>query len=45
MFIPYSNKCELDSIPQEVKNKINFISVKKYYEIYKYLKEMTYETK
>ena len=38
VFIPYSNLVDLDSIPVEIKNKIKFIPVKKYTEIYEYLK-------
>ena len=38
VFIPYSNLVDLDSIPVEIKNKIKFIPVKKYIEIYEYLK-------
>lgn len=39
IFIPYSNVSELDEIPAEIKNKVNIIPVKKYDEIYKYIKE------
>jgi len=38
IFIPYSNLNDLDSIPQEIKSKIKFIPVKKYEEVYEYLK-------
>ena len=38
IFIPYSNISDLDSIPTEIKNKIKFIPVKKYEEVYDYLK-------
>lgn len=38
IFIPYSNISDLDSIPTEIKNKITFIPVKKYEEVYEYLK-------
>lgn len=38
IFIPYSNINDLDSIPQEIKSKIKFIPVKKYEEVYEYLK-------
>ena len=34
VFIPYSNIVDLDSIPDEIKNKITFIPVKRYEEIY-----------
>jgi len=34
----YSNINDLDSIPQEIKSKIKFIPVKKYEEVYEYLK-------
>ena len=38
IFIPYSNINDLDSIPEEIKAKIKFIPVKKYEEVYEYLK-------
>ena len=38
IFIPYSNINDLDEIPKEVKDKIKFIPVKNYIEVYKYLK-------
>ena len=38
IFIPHSNMCDLDSIPLEIKDKIKFIPVKKYEEVYEYLK-------
>ena len=38
IFIPYSNISDLDSIPTEIKNKIKFIPVKKYEEVYEYIK-------
>ena len=38
IFIPYSNINDLDSIPEEIKFKIKFIPVKKYEEVYEYLK-------
>ena len=38
IFIPISNMNDLDTIPQEIKEKINFIPVKKYEEVYEYLK-------
>ncbi|MBQ9071804.1 MAG: endopeptidase La [Bacilli bacterium] len=37
IFIPYDNLSDLDEIPQEIKDKIKFIPVKKYSEIYEYL--------
>jgi len=39
IFIPHSNLSDLDEIQEEIKNKIKFIPVKKYEEIYSYLKE------
>lgn len=39
IFIPHSNLCDLEEIQEEIKNKIKFIPVKKYEEIYSYLKE------
>lgn len=39
IFIPHSNVCDLDTIPMEIKNKIKFIPVKKYDEVFNYLKE------
>ena len=39
IFIPYSNLSDLDDVQEEIKNKIRFIPVKKYDEVYKYLKE------
>ena len=38
IFIPISNMNDLDTIPQEIKEKIEFIPVKKYEEVYEYLK-------
>lgn len=38
VFIPYSNLVDLDNIPLEIRTKIKFIPVKKYIEIYEYLK-------
>ena len=38
IFIPYSNINDLDFIPEEIKSKIKFIPVKKYEEVYEYLK-------
>lgn len=40
IFIPFSNIGDLDLIPQEIKNKIKFIPVKRYEEVYEYLKSM-----
>lgn len=37
IFIPYANLNDLNDIPNEIKDKINFISVKNYGEIYEYL--------
>ena len=42
IFIPHSNINDLDSIPEEIKNKIKFIPVKKYEEVYSYLKGESY---
>ena len=39
IFIPHSNKSDLEEIPDEIKSKINFILVRNYLEIYEYLKE------
>ena len=38
IFIPHSNINDLDFIPEEIKSKIKFIPVKKYEEVYEYLK-------
>lgn len=43
IFIPHYNLKDLDDIPNEIKEKIKFIPVKKYDEIYNYLKELNYE--
>ena len=43
IFIPHSNISDLDSIPIEIKEKIKFIPVKKYEEVYNYLKGEVYE--
>ena len=43
MFRPFSNLSELDDVQPEIKNKINFVSVKKYEEVYNYLKELNNE--
>lgn len=37
IFIPHANISDLDEIPKEIKNKINFIPVKKYDEIFEHL--------
>jgi len=42
IFIPFSNIGDLDSIPIEIKDKIKFIPVKKYEEVYEYLKGESY---
>lgn len=39
IFIPYDNRNDLDDIPVEIKNSIEFIPVKKYTDIYSYLKK------
>ena len=41
IFIPYSNLSDLDDIQPEIKNKIKFIPVKKYEDVYNYLKEIS----
>lgn len=38
VFIPFANISDLDEVPEEIKNKIKFIPVKRYEEIYNYLK-------
>ena len=38
IFIPHLNINDLDYIPEEIKEKITFIPVKKYEEVYEYLK-------
>ena len=43
IFIPFSNLSDLEDIQDEIKNKIKFIPVKRYEEIYKYLKELNNE--
>ena len=43
MFIPFSNLSDLDDVQPEIKDKIKFIPVKKYEEVYKYLKELNNE--
>ena len=43
IFIPHSNISDLDLIPKEIKDKIKFILVKKYEEVYEYLKGANYE--
>jgi len=37
VFIPHSNLIDIEDIPKEIKDKITFIPVKKYEEIYNYL--------
>lgn len=37
IFIPFENERDLDDIPNEIKNKIKFIKVKNYHEIYEEL--------
>lgn len=39
IFIPKSNIQDLDDIPDEIKDKIRFIPVQNYKEVYKYLKD------
>ena len=39
VFIPYSNLSDLEDVQKEIKDKIKFIPVKKYEEVYNYLKE------
>ncbi len=43
LFIPYSNIDDLDNIPKYIKNKIKIIPVKKYDEIYKYIRGEIHE--
>ena len=43
MFIPFSNISDLDEVQPEIKNKIKFIPVKKYEEVYKYLEVLNNE--
>ena len=38
MFIPYDNLEELEDIPNDIKDKIEYIPVKKYMDIYKEIK-------
>lgn len=35
IFLPYANKNDLEEIPEEIKNEIEFILVKNYFDIYK----------
>ena len=42
IFIPYSNLKDLDDIPKEIKDKIKFIPVKNYKEVYEHLKGELY---
>ena len=37
VFIPYDNLNDMEKIPNEIKEKINFVPVKEYIEIYNYL--------
>ena len=39
MFIPYNNMDSLDDVPSDIKDKINFIPVKNYMDIYKELEK------
>ena len=39
IFIPYSNKDDLDDLSTEIKSRINIILVKTYDEVFKYIKE------
>ena len=39
MFIPYDNVLDLEDVPKEIKEKVEFIPVKKYDEIFNYLKK------
>ena len=41
MFIPYDNKEDLDDIPSDIRNKIKYIPVHNYLEIYKKLGDMS----
>ena len=38
VFIPIANVPELDEVPKEIKDKVNFIPIKKYEEIFEYIK-------
>ena len=40
IFIPYDNINDLNNIPQEIKEEINFVPIKNYSEIFKVLREM-----
>ena len=37
VFIPFDNSSELDDIPKEIRDKVKFIPVKRYEEIYEYI--------
>ena len=37
VFIPYQNTTDLEEIPKEIKNKVRFIPVKKYDEVFEYI--------
>lgn len=39
VFIPQSNKEDLNSVPKEIKEKIKFITVRNFMDIYKYLQQ------
>lgn len=39
VFIPFGNIGDLEIIPDEIKNKITFIPIKDYIEIYNYLRK------
>ena len=41
MFIPYDNKEDLDDIPSDIRNKIKYIPVHNYLELYKKLGDMS----
>ena len=40
IFIPFANLSDLEDVQEEIRNKIKFIPVRKYEEVYKYLKEI-----
>ena len=39
VFIPFSNMNDLNKIPNDIKDKMTFVPVKNYKEIYNYLKK------
>ena len=43
IIIPFANARDLDDIPDEVKNNIEYIMVKDYKDVFKFLKENNYE--